>query len=119
MRAFARVYYAVAAMTLAAVTCLPWLEPLSYRALGFAPELARAGTFAAFQAHLATTALRRSFLAGVLWLAVTLGALSLAALFLRARRRAELPWLVLVVTLVGAAGLAVVAIAGLAAGMCC
>ena len=122
MRAFGRVYYAVAAVTLAAVACLPWLVPMSYRVLGFEPRLARAGTFAAFQAHLATASLRRGFLSGVLLLALSLVALSIAALILRAWRRTDLPWPVLALTTVGAAGVAVVALAGLVVaggGMCC
>lgn len=119
MRTFGRVYYTMAAATLAAVACLPWLVPLSYRALGFEPRLARAGTFPAFQAHLATLAFRRRFLAGVLLLALGLAALSLAALVLRARRRSELPWPLLALTAVGAAFVAVVALAGMTAGACC
>ena len=122
MRTFGRVYYAVAAATLAAAACLPWLVPLSYRVLGLEPRLARAGTFAAFQAHLATASLRRGFLSGVLLLALSLVALSLAALLLRARRRTDLPWPLLALTTVAAAGVAVVSMAGLVGdggGMCC
>ena len=120
MRAFGRVYYAVAAVTLAAVACLPWLVPLSYRVLGFDPRLARSGTFAAFQAHLATDSLRRGFLSGVLLLALTLVAFSIAALILRARRRTDLPWPILALATVGGAAVAVVALTGLTAGgMCC
>ena len=116
MRPFERVYYAVAALTLAAVACLPWLVPLSYRVLGFEPWLARSGTHAGFQAHMATLSLRRRFLDGVLVLALTLVALSLVALVLRALRRTNVPWPVLALTLAGAAGVAFVVIAGLAAG---
>lgn len=116
MRPFERVYYAVAVLTLAAVTCLPWLVPLSYRVLAFEPWLARSGSHAAFQAHVATLSLRRGFLAGVLLLAVSLMALSLVALPRRALRRTNVPWPVLALTLAGAAGVAVVLIAGLAAG---
>jgi hypothetical protein len=122
MRAFGLVYYAAVAVTLAAVACLPWLVPLSYRVLGFAPQPARSGTYAAFQAQLATAALRRGFLGGMLSLALSLVALSLVALILRLRRRTTLPWPVLAPTTVGAAGVAVVALAGLVmsgGGMCC
>ena len=116
MRPFERVYYAVTAVTVAAVACLPWLVPLSYRVLGFEPWLARSGTYEAFKAHMATLSLRRGFLTGVLLLALSLVALSLAALLLRARQRTDLPWSILALTLAGAAGVAVVVIAGLAAG---
>ncbi|HEU5175122.1 MAG TPA: hypothetical protein VFT96_10250, partial [Gemmatimonadaceae bacterium] len=102
--------------TLAAVAYLPWLVPLSYRVLGFEPWLARSGTHAGFQAHMATLSLRRRFLDGVLVLALTLVALSLVALVLRALRRTNVPWPVLALTLAGAAGVAFVVIAGLAAG---
>ena len=47
MRAFHRVYYLVAALTIAAASSLPWLVLLSYRALGFDPALASADTGAA------------------------------------------------------------------------
>ena len=116
MRPFERVYYAVAAVTLAAVACLPWLVPLSHRVLGFEPWLARSGTYEAFKAHTATLSLRRGFLAGVLLLALGLMALSLVALLLRALRRSNVPWPVLALTLAGAAGLAAMMIGGLVAG---
>ena len=122
MRTFGRVYYAVAALTLAASACLPWLVPLSYRALGFEPRLARSGTFAAFQADLATASLRREFLFVLMLLALGLVALSVVALILRVRRRSGLPWPVVALTAVGAIGVAVVALAGLqvaGGGMCC
>ena len=119
MRTFVVIYYLLAALTLAAATCLPWLVPLSYRALGFAPELADEGTYAAFQAHLATHALRYGLLTHVLTLALALGALSVLALILQLRRRIRLRWFVLLAATVGSAGLAVVAIGGLRVGICC
>lgn len=121
-RTFDRVYWAAAAATLAVVLCLPWLEPLSYRALGVDPAFARSGTHAAFQARMASVSLRSSFLSGVLMLAFALAALSIAALILRVRRRTNLPWPVALLTTALAAGVAVVALAGLVmqgGGMCC
>lgn len=119
MRAFGRLYYAVLAMMLAAVAVLPWLGPVSYRVLGFDPGLARAGTFPAFQAHLATTALRRHLVAGVLVGALTLLVLSIAGLVLRARRRTDLPWPILTLSLLGAGTAVMMALGGLVAGTCC
>lgn len=122
LRRFGRVYYTVAGVTLAAVACVPWLLPLSYRVLGFDPRFADAGTYEAFQAHLATASLRRGFLDGMLLLALSLVALSIAAIILRARRRTAVPWPVAALTTGGAAGVAVLALAGLmmsGGGMCC
>lgn len=121
VRSFERTYYAVAAATLAAAACLPWLVPLSYRVLGFDPRLAHMGTYAAFQAHLATHAFRRNVLAGVLVLALGLVAMSLAAIALRAQRRSTIRWLVLGLVLAGAVGAVVIMLSGLAAGagICC
>jgi hypothetical protein len=123
MRTFRRVYYAVTALTFAAAACFPALVPLSYRALGFDPALARTGTYTAFQVHLVTAAFRSKFVAGVLLLALSSGALSLAALLLRARRRqVDIPWPVLTLTTVGAAFVATLAVAALlvaGGGMCC
>lgn len=121
-RTFDRVYWTVTAATLAVVLSLPWLEPLSYRALGIDPELARSGTHAAFQARMASVSLRSSFLSGVLMLAFGLAVLSIAALILRIRRRTSLPWPLAVLTTALAAGVAAVALAGLmmqGGGMCC
>lgn len=118
-RHFERVYYAMAGVTFAAIACLPWLVPLSYRALGLDPRLARSGTHEAFRAHLATTSLRGDFLRALLLLALGLFAMSLAALLQRALRRTDLPWPVLLVTLGVAAGVAVVTVAGLTVGTCC
>jgi hypothetical protein len=121
MRTFGRVYYAVAGVTLAAVTCLPALVPISFRVLGFDPRLAHAGTAESFHAYRATAPLRRGFAYGVLMVALSLIALSIVALILRARRRTDLPWAVLAVTTVGAAAAAALVVAGLLApgGMCC
>lgn len=116
---FRQVYYTIAVLALTVAACLPWLGPLSYQVLGYPPALADAGTYEAFQAHLATTSLSRRFLVGMLVLALTLGALSLAALVLRVRRRIGVPWLLIVATIVGSAGLAVVGVAGLTVGICC
>ena len=122
MRTFTRVYFAVAALTLVACTCLPWLVPLSYRLLGFEPELAYADGAAAIQAHAATASLRRDFIFGVLLLALCLIALSIAGLILRARRRTDLSWVAVVLTTLLGAAVAVIAVAALlsgAGGMCC
>lgn len=122
MRTFSRVYYATLALTLAGCTCLPWLVPLSYRVLGFDPDLAYTDTVIGFQAHTATASLRRGFISGVMVLALSLIALSLAAMVLRVRRRTGLPWVVLVLTTAGATGVAAMAAAALVAGgsgMCC
>ena len=116
---FRRFYYAIAVLALAAAACFPGLVPISYQALGFLPELADAGTFEAFQAHLATASLRHRFLMGMLALAFTLGALSLAAIILRLRRRIDVPWLVMIAAAAGSAGLAVVSVAALTVGICC
>jgi hypothetical protein len=125
-RTIGRMYYTLAALTAVAVACLPWLVPLSYRALGVDPALVDAGTHAAFQAHLATYALRGRLLAGVLLpLALGLLTLSLTALVLRVVRRGDAmagrlpPWPLLVLTAAGAAGVAVIVVAGLTAGVCC
>lgn len=84
MRNFDRVYNKLAAVTLAAVACLPWLASLSYPVLGSA------------------------FLGALLLLALSLVALSLAGPVLRVRRRTALPWPVLALAAVGAAYVAIV-----------
>jgi hypothetical protein len=122
MRTFDRVYYAAIALTLAGCACLPWLVPLSYRVLGFDPQLVDASTSAALQAHAATASLRRGVVVGVLLLAVGLLVLSVAGLVLRARRRTGLPWVLLALTAIAAAGVMAIASAALLAGgsgMCC
>ena len=122
MRAFHRVYYVVAALTIAAASSLPWLVALSYRTLGFDPALAGTETAAAVQAHRATAPLRREFVSALLLLALSLAGLSLVAIVLRARRRSGIPWPVLVASMAGAIGVAVVALSALVAGgsgMCC
>lgn len=112
MRTFDRVYYTLAAVSLVAVACLPWLVPLSYRALGLDPQLERSYTSAAYRSQEATASLRVGILVVVLLLALSIAALSFAALVLRVRRRTDLPWLVLALTTVGAAYVA--AVVGLA-----
>ena len=119
MQIFGRVYYAIAGLTLAAAACLPWLVPLSYQALGYPLTLVDSGTYEAFQAHQSTLSLRHQFFIGLLWLALALGALSLTALILRTLHRIDLPWLVMAVTTVASVGLAMMAIGGLTASICC
>lgn len=48
MQIFGRVYYAIAALTLAAAACSPWLVPVSYQALGYPLTLMDSGTYEAF-----------------------------------------------------------------------
>lgn len=122
MRLFGRVYYAVAAVTLAAAVCIVWLDTLSMRVLGFDPRLASAGTHEAFQMRMAASSLKSEFLSGALLLALCLVALSIAALVLRARRRTDIRWPIIALTTVGAVAVAVFSLAGLVmqgGGMCC
>ena len=122
VRPFDRVYYATAAATIAGLACLPWLDTLSYRVRGYDPALAHSGTYAAFQARMATTSLRGGFLVGLLLLALCLVTLSIAALVLRVRNRTSVPWPLVALTTIGGAGVAMLALAGLVmqgGGMCC
>lgn len=122
MRTFARVYYATLALTLAGSICLPWLVPISLRALGFDPQLTHADTVAAAQAYAATASLRRGFVAGVLLLAMGVVALSVAGLLLGAPRRTDIPKALLALAAFAATSVAVIAAIALLAGgsgMCC
>ena len=102
-RGFTRLYYWAVVLLLAALACVPVLVPLSFALLGFEQGLRDAYTPESFQAFRATAPLRRGFLYGVGLLAVTVLALSVAAIVLRRRGRLAMPWAVPVAAILVAA----------------